>query len=209
MEHQAILIKFEKRSRIFGFQNGVCRAVTKPCASPATIKAAELVFAHGRIRTLAAFTRASWGRASDRRNNSTGTSDPFRSQWRTTLIYIRRARERRKLLLSTRIDSSVKCFLERTLSSLCSEIPSVSGTSLEASKMEEKGVVDATILIWSAGVGGTSLEASKMKETGVVDTTVHLKYECLISHQPTTPPPTNDCPQVDSQRVLMDARNIM
>ncbi|CAL9161703.1 unnamed protein product, partial [Musa hybrid cultivar] len=28
--------------------------------------------------TLAAFTRASWGRASDRRNNSTGTSDPFR-----------------------------------------------------------------------------------------------------------------------------------
>ncbi|CAD5171477.1 unnamed protein product [Musa acuminata subsp. malaccensis] len=65
------------------------------------------------------------------------------------LRYIRLARERRKLLLSTRIDSSVKCFLERTLSSLCSEIPSVSGTSLEASKMEEKGVVDATILIWS------------------------------------------------------------
>nr|XP_018681792.1 PREDICTED: uncharacterized protein LOC103985828 isoform X2 [Musa acuminata subsp. malaccensis] len=125
------------------------------------------------------------------------------------LRYIRLARERRKLLLSTRIDSSVKCFLERTLSSLCSEIPSVSGTSLEASKMEEKGVVDATILIWS-GVGGTSLEASKMKETGVVDTTVHLKYECLISHQPTTPPPqTYYCPQVDSQRVLMDARNIM
>ncbi|URE02367.1 hypothetical protein MUK42_02058 [Musa troglodytarum] len=40
------------------------------------------------------------------------------SQWRTTLM------ERRKLFLSTRIDSSVKCFLERTLSSLCSEIPS-------------------------------------------------------------------------------------
>ncbi|URE07259.1 Phenylalanine ammonia-lyase [Musa troglodytarum] len=42
---------------------------------------------------------------------------------------------------------------------------SVSGTSLEASKMKEKGVVDATILIWS-GVGGTSFEASKMKEKG-------------------------------------------
>ncbi|URE07263.1 Phenylalanine ammonia-lyase [Musa troglodytarum] len=41
----------------------------------------------------------------------------------------------------------------------------VSGTSLEASKMKEKGVVDATILIWS-GVGGTSFEASKMKEKG-------------------------------------------
>lgn len=44
---------------------------------PAAIKAAELVFAHGRIRTLAAFTRASWGRASDWRKNSTSTSDPF------------------------------------------------------------------------------------------------------------------------------------
>ncbi|URE02375.1 hypothetical protein MUK42_02058 [Musa troglodytarum] len=58
----------------------------------------------------------------------------------------------------------------------------VSGTSLEASKMKEKGVVDATILIWS-GVGGTSFEASKMKEKGVVDATMRLKFECLISHQ--------------------------
>ncbi|KAJ8504599.1 hypothetical protein OPV22_005485 [Ensete ventricosum] len=39
------------------------------------------------------------------------------------LKYIRQARERRKLFLSTRIDSSVKCFFESTLSSLFSEIP--------------------------------------------------------------------------------------
>ncbi|URE07258.1 Phenylalanine ammonia-lyase [Musa troglodytarum] len=103
-------------------------------------------------------------------------------KWSSKMLGKCGLRERRKLFLSTRIDSSVKCFLERTLSSLCSEIPSVSGTSLEASKMKEKGVVDATILIWS-GVGGTSFEASKMKEKGVVDATMRLKFECLISHQ--------------------------